>query len=260
MAETTNIAWCDSTFNPWIGCSKVSLGCEHCYAEISTPSRALGVNWGPHEARRRTSTATWKLPRRWHDAHKEFSVRHGRKQRVFCASLADVFDNQVDPAWRDDLWQLIRSTPNLDWLILTKRIGNVARMLPTEWASGYANVWLGITVVNQEEADRDIPKLLNTPAAVRWLSVEPLLGPVSLAHPQGNAGETIDWVVVGGESGATPRLMEPAWAESLRAQCRNLRIAFFFKQWGGATKEKGGCILRGIEVKEWPKPAGDMRR
>lgn len=169
MAETTNIAWTDSTFNPWMGCSKVSPGCDHCYAEVSTPSRTMHVMWGPHEARRRTSAANWNLPRRWNAAHEEFFAANGRRRRVFCASLADVFDNQVELAWREDLWKLVRETPNIDWLILTKRIGNVAKMMPADWGSGYRNVWLGITAVNQVEADRDIPKLLNVPAAVRWL-------------------------------------------------------------------------------------------
>lgn len=293
MAEKTGILWTDSTFNPWIGCAKVSPGCDHCYAEVSTPSRTMRVVWGPQEMRRRTSAGNWNLPRRWNAAHAEFYAQHGRRRRVFCASLADVFDNRADESWRADLWALVRETPHLDWLILTKRIGNVAAMLPADWGCGYGNVWLGISVVNQAEADRDIPKLLRLPAAVRWLSMEPLLGPVSLrtldlgddmtldsltgfhavgmviagglaAVPNGllrqlpslpGAVSPVDWVVVGGESGEHARPMDPAWAADLRDQCAALGVPFFYKQRGGRDKDKGGCLLDGQEAKAWPVAA-----
>ncbi|MDO8728586.1 MAG: phage Gp37/Gp68 family protein [bacterium] len=229
MAAETNISWTDSTFNPWIGCSKISPGCDHCYAEVSTPSRTMKIVWGPKETRQRTSAANWKLPIRWNSGHPDFFAMHGRKRRVFCASLSDVFDNRVDTTWRDDLWALVRSTPNLDWLILTKRIGNVADMLPADWGCGYSNVWLGISVVNQDEADRDIAKLLGTPAATRWLSMEPLLGPVSLPETHGQFGETLDWIVVGGESGPHARPMKMSWVSALRSACETKNIPFFFK-------------------------------
>lgn len=203
MAADTKIEWCDHTFNPWIGCTKVSTaatcggGCDNCYAEVSTPARVLrakGVEtWGPHAARHRTSPANWALPKRWNDQHEAFFTQHGRRQRVFCASLADVFDNAAPASWRIDLFNLIAGTPNLDWLLLTKRIGNAHAMLDevagrsfglperTDWKP-LPNVWLGATIVNQHEADRDIPKLLSTPAARHFLSMEPLLGPVDLRH------------------------------------------------------------------------------
>lgn len=267
MAETTGIAWTDSTFNPWIGCTKVSPGCDHCYAAVSTPARTMGIVWGPRAPRQRTSADNWQLPHRWNAQHDEFFAKHGRKRRVFCASLADVFDNEVDPAWRKALWTVVKNTPNLDWLILTKRIGNVAGMLPDDWgdyANGYPNVWLGITVVNQAEADRDIHKLLRIPAALWWLSMEPLLEDVSFEGLYAehhdprvhlNVLELLDWVVVGGESGQHARPMNPAWVESLRAQCEATDTAFFFKQWGGKGKDKGGCLLNDIEVKSWPAVA-----
>lgn len=264
MAETTGISWTDATFNPWIGCAKVSPGCDHCYAEVSTPSRTMKIIWGPQEARKRTSTGNWNLPVRWNATHAEYFALHGRRRRVFCASLADVFDNRADPQWRADLWALVRATPHLDWLLLTKRIGNVASMLPPDWGDGYPNVWLGISVVKQGEADRDVPKLLSTPARMRWLSMEPLLGPVSFqglfANPHdmrdgSNALECIDWVVVGGESGANARDIPPGAVESLRDQCAAVGVPFFFKQWGGLAKDKGGCILAGMEVKAWPVAA-----
>ncbi len=180
MAENSKIEWTHHTFNPWIGCQKVGPGCDHCYAE-AWDARGLQQResrWGPHADRTRTSAGNWSKPRAWNKAAAGLAER----PRVFCASLADVFDNHgsILPEWRADLWALIRATPNLDWLLLTKRPGNIAKMLPPDWGAGYPNVWLGCTVVNQDEADRDIPKLLAVPARVRFLSMEPLLGPVDL--------------------------------------------------------------------------------
>lgn len=254
MAENTKIEWCDHTFNPWEGCTKVGPGCDNCYAETRNARFAGGLapNWGPGAPRRRTSLANWRKPLAWNAAHAEFFAQHGRRQRVFCASLADVFDNEVDPQWRRDLFDMIELTPNLDWLLLTKRIGNVIRMLPShDWAMR-PNVWLGVTVVNQAEADRDIPKLLDVPASVRFLSMEPLLGPLDLQEWLTNGHPTaadiehpthgmrylrygtsqLDWIIVGGESGPGARPMHPDWARSLRDQCADAGVPFLFKQWG----------------------------
>ncbi|MDH4602408.1 phage Gp37/Gp68 family protein [Pseudomonas syringae] len=235
MSQQTKIEWCDSTFNPWIGCTKVSPACDDCYAARSTPARALGVTWGPGQPRRRTSASNWKLPLKWNASASSFHAEHGRRQRVFCASLADVFDNDVPADWRDELWQLIAATPNLDWLLLTKRIGNVKQMLPDEedFDVEFPNVWIGATICNQAEADRDIPKLLATPARVRFLSIEPLIGPVNL-HLKRDPTDLKDlhWVIVGGESGFSARPMSPDWARLLRDQCARSGIAFHFKQWG----------------------------
>lgn len=247
MSETTAIEWCDSTFNPWIGCTRISPACDDCYAARSTPARALGVVWGPHEARRRTSAGNWELPLRWQAQADQFMAEHGRRRRVFCASLADVFDNAVDSQWRADLFSLIQRTPALDWLLLTKRVGNVKAMLPETLVGGElpSNVWLGATICNQEEADRDVPKLLATPARARFLSMEPLLGPVDLIYTRQRIqaqrsqlarainGETwIDWVIVGGESGPQARPSHPDWFRSLRDQCAAAGVPFLFKQWG----------------------------
>lgn len=271
MAESTEIAWCDSTFNPWIGCTKVGPGCDNCYAEADFDLRKHRVKWGTGNPRSRTSSANWKKPLQWDRQHAEFFSQHGRRRRVFCASLADVFDNEVPSEWRADLFALIADTPNIDWLLLTKRIGNAGPMIERAMAdlndndperlwiwgnSPWKNVWLGATVVNQEEVDRDIPKLLAAPAAVRWLSMEPLLGPVDLEYPKtlwpdgppmccsGNEcacrGKPIDppliygiaWVVVGGESGTNARPMSPAWAQCLRDQCAAAGVPMLFKQWG----------------------------
>ncbi|KVV49684.1 hypothetical protein WK90_01785 [Burkholderia cepacia] len=256
MSENTKIEWCDHTFNPWEGCQKVGPGCDHCYAETRNARFAGGtaVNWGPGAPRRRTSPANWRKPLAWEAAHAGFFAAHGRRQRVFCASLADVFDNEVDLLWRRDLFRLIANTPNLDWLLLTKRIGNVRTMLRHIGVDRLPdNVWIGATIVNQIEANRDIPKLLAVPARVRFLSMEPLLGPADISHHldycekldkhgiSRRAGGQhikcdehcgISWVIVGGESGPGARPMHPDWARSLRDQCAAAIVPFLFKQHG----------------------------
>lgn len=289
MSENTKIEWADHTFNPWEGCQKVGPGCDHCYAENRNArfGGGVAVNWGPGAPRRRTSLSTWSMPRRWNAQAEAFMAQHGRRQRVFCSSLADVFDNAVDPQWRLDLLQLIADTPDLDWLLLTKRIGNAHTMLDealgelshglTRWEDvPWPNVWIGATIVNQEEADRDIPKLLQVPAAKRFLSIEPLLGPVGIwrylpAHcerhppPLDTDGKCevcegrgiwwsdeplteaekapirpgLDWVIVGGESGPNARPMSIQWARELRDQCANAGTPFLFKQWGEWAPARG---------------------
>ncbi len=282
MSENTKIEWADHTFNPWIGCTQVSPGCDNCYAAVNTASRALGIQWGPGQARHRTKT--WSEPEKWNRAHEAFQAQHGRRQRVFCASLADVFDNEVDPQWRADLFNLIEATPNLDWLLLTKRIGNANAMMYgtlLDRANGWTppgNLWLGATIVNQTEADRDIPKLLAVPAAKRFLSMEPLLGPVNLtqvmrssydgdwtycdnvltgflANKSGGSTDrqyAVDWVIVGGESGPGARPMHPDWARSLRDQCEAAGVPFLFKQWGEWTPGVNVTAKRGtVEAATW---------
>lgn len=238
MSENSKIEWTDHTFNPWEGCQKVSRGCDHCYAETRNARFGGGtaINWGPGAPRRRTSAANWRKPVHWNAVHDEFFAANGRRQRVFCASLADVFDNAVAQEWRDDLFRLIEATPNLDWLLLTKRIGNARHMVWPRWMqTGLPrNVWLGATVVNQEEANRDVPKLLGMPARVRFLSIEPMLGPIDLreAHITTVRLPRVDWVICGGESGHGARPMHPEWARSLRNQCAIVGVPFLFKQWG----------------------------
>lgn len=205
MAENTKIEWADHTFNPWIGCTKVGPGCDNCYAEADFDKRRHVVQWGAGNPRKRTTVANWRNPIKWNAEAARLGVRY----RVFCASLADVFDNEVPDSWRADLFALIGATPHIDWLLVTKRIGNVSRMVHEAAKTTLClnrphssslpnNVWLGATITNQEEADRDIPKLLATPAAVRFLSMEPLLGPVELnGHDYAVAAgltEGIDWL------------------------------------------------------------------
>lgn len=199
------------------------------------------VKWGPTGKRIRTSADYWKQPLRWnHEA-----ATAGERRRVFCASLADVFEakpDQVDDlrSWRFDLWNLIDATPWLDWLILTKRPENVNDIVPYSYGDdGWpSNIWIGTSVENQEWADKRIPELLNIPAAVRFLSCEPLLGPVDLSEwlwadmPGNPRLNRIHWVIVGGESGPDARPMHPNWARGVRDQCREAEVSFFFKQWG----------------------------
>jgi protein gp37 len=275
VSENSKIEWTDHTFNPWEGCQKVGPGCDNCYAETRNARFAGGtaINWGPGAPRRRTSASNWRKPLQWNKTHAEFFAKHGRRQRVFCASLADVFDNAVDPVWRRDLFDLIELTPNLNWLLLTKRIGNVfemvARARSHDWLAGRDNVWLGATIVNQLELDRDIPKLLEVPARIRFLSMEPLLGPVTFRwaswidhdavskrdgkvnHLEGLRG--IDWVIVGGESGHGARPMHPEWARALRDQCAEHGVPFLFKQWGewAPGENCAGPLKRTERVADW---------
>lgn len=265
--DVTKIEWADSTFNPWEGCTKVGPGCDHCYAETRNARFAGGqpINWGPRAPRRRTSAANWKLPLRWEAEAAEFKAQHGRRRRVFCASLADVFDNEVDPRWREDLFALIQDTPSLDWLLLTKRIGNVPMMVALIQGWMPPNVWLGATVVNQAEAERDIPKLLAIDAAVRFLSIEPMLGPIDLERPmpgpdldQGGGQKIcqpwfiqsgIGWVIAGGESGARARPSHPDWYRSLRDQCDRAGVPFLFKQWGEHAPARTSAPPQASDVK-----------
>jgi protein gp37 len=223
VAERTEISWAHSTFNPWIGCTKVSPGCDHCYAATLMDDRYGRVRWGAGETRIRTKT--WGQPLAWNRK----AAALGKPWRVFCASLADVFDNEVPDEWRADLWKLVRATPALTWMILTKRIGNAHQGLR---GAPVGRLWLGITVVNQDEAARDIPKLLAVPARVRWLSCEPLLGPINLCPWLVDVKPRVDWVIVGGESGAGARPMEADWAREIRNDCISHSVPFHFKQWG----------------------------
>lgn len=251
MAENSNIEWTDHTFNPWIGCTKVSPACDHCYAE-KWDARFGGKHWGVRSDRRLTKT--WRNPIKL-NKQAEGAIK---RPRVFCASLADVFDNHksIKTEWRANLWNLIKETPNLDWLLLTKRPQNIAKMLPDDWRDGYPNVWLGTTVENQVEANRRIPHLLSVPAKMRFLSCEPLLGEIDLTRINhddmiiidslngrcsldGDANDCnkLDWIITGGESGPNFRHANPDWFRSLRDQCEAAGTAFLFKQWEGRDQK-----------------------
>jgi protein gp37 len=230
MGKDSRIEWTHHTFNPWWGCVKVSAACDHCYAE--TWARRLGEKvWGPKTDRRFFSDSHWKEPLRWNKEALEAKTR----RRVFCASMADVFENRVDLIpHRLRLLELIEKTPQLDWLLLTKRIHLVRKQLP----KGYEfpkNVWLGATVENQDAADKRIEYLLEFKSpSVRFLSCEPLLGKIDLKKHliNGQHGTRIDWVIAGGESGPGSRPMDPAWPTDLQNQCVTANVPFHFKQWG----------------------------
>lgn len=224
MGENSKIEWTTHTFNPWWGCTKVSEACKHCYAE--TWAKRLGQKvWGPKVERRTMSDNHWKQPLKWNRDAENTSDR----PRVFCASMADVFEDRselVEPRTR--LFNLIEATPNLDWLLLTKRPQNVKTM--AKWDQDWPdNVWLGTTVELQTRADELLPFLADIPAKVRFISAEPLLGPLDLRPWMGS---TIDWVITGGESGPKARPASPKWFRDIHTQCMEQSVAFHFKQWG----------------------------
>ncbi len=317
MAETTKIEWTDCTFNPWIGCTKVHEGCRHCYAEADMDHRRGRARWGPQGTRSVTSESYWKQPLAWNrKAEKE-----GRRLKVFCASLADVFEDWGGPmsdaqgrhmvhtphGWHPEideqlegasrvtmsdvrarLFALMDATPNLDWLLLTKRPENILRMWPERRDVAYIpeagrmndyglnrreNVWLLTSVSDQASADKQIPELMHCRnlSPVLGLSIEPLLGPINLNRKvliddgrvvnfvdpltgrycfngRDEPGmDSLDWIIVGGESGPQARPMHPDWVRTIRDQCQAAGVPFFFKQWGEWRPEKeygptGGVI------------------
>ena len=217
--------WTDHTFNGWIGCTKVSPGCDHCYAERDFDKRRKVVEWGPGNPRKRTSEKNWRNPIKWNRMAEE----QGTRFRAFGGSLMDWADAEVPKEWRADLWKLIAETPHLDWLMLTKRHSLIMNSLPEDWGDdGYPNVWMGVSVEDQKWTDQRLPYLVKIPAAVRWLSCEPLLGPIDFSA----YAKDIHWIVGGGESGPESRPMLSPWIRSLRDQCSEAEIPFLMKQWG----------------------------
>lgn len=228
MGENSSIEWTDHTFNPWWGCVKVSPACDNCYAELWAKRMGHRI-WGSSTERRFFTNHHWREPMVWNEEARSTN----RRKRVFCASMADVFERRSElNDSRTRLWTLIEQTPWLDWLLLTKRPQNIGQMVP--WVKKWPmNVWLGTTVENQEYADKRLPLLLRFPAAVRFLSCEPLLGPIDL-RPWLRVPNLypIDWVIAGGESGPGARAMHPDWPSRLLHQCQSASVPFHFKQWG----------------------------
>lgn len=293
MSDGTKIEWCDYSFNPWLGCTKVSPGCLNCYAEGWSKRSGL-VEWGSGQPRRRTSEPNWKKPRKWNQqAHLAYEQGSLHRPRVFCASLADWLDDEVPNQWRADLLRLIHETPYLDWLLLTKRPQYFDRLVTAafmEAASGSItadnmmcdwvgnrgdrlskpirpqaphNVWVGTTVEDQARADERIPALLQIPARIRFLSCEPLLEHVDLTtvrhgsdhdFPMIEFGD-IHWVIAGGESGHRCRPFDPDWARSLRDQCASVGCAYFMKQMGGHRKPFAP-IPDDLMIREFPSGKG----
>ncbi|WP_130472724.1 DUF5131 family protein [Candidatus Magnetaquicoccus inordinatus] len=255
MGKDSKIEWTHHTFNPWWGCARASTGCANCYAEIW--AKRVGAHlWGKEAPRRFFGDNHWRNPMKW-QANAE---QQQQRQRVFCASMADVFEarSDLDP-WRARLWTLIEQTPDLDWLLVSKRPEEITNMVP--WGNNWPNnLWLGTTVETQDWAEKRLEAILSAPARIHFVSCEPLLGPLDL-KPWLGTGQ-IDWVIVGGESGAKARPMEPAWAEDLYQQCLDKNTFFFFKQWGtfGADgikrgKKANGKSLVGREIQDLPVQA-----
>lgn len=251
MAKDSDIEWTHHTFNPWWGCVKLSPACAHCYAE--TWARRFGDElWGGDAPRRFFSEHHWREPLRWNSE----AGKQGIRARVFCASMADVFEprKDLDP-WREKLWALIEKTPHLDWLLLTKRPGHIKHVYP--WAHNpRKNVWLGTTAENQRWATRRIERLIAVDAHVRFLSCEPLLSAVDL-RPWLEQRH-IDWVIAGGESGHDARPTHPNWIRALRDQCRTHDVPFHFKQWGHwSPQAQGASVTKIIELQD---EAGRLER
>lgn len=258
MAETTAISWADKTFNPWVGCTKVSPGCDHCYAEGWAKRSGRDV-WGSGKARQHTAAGYWREPLKW-NAEAEST---GTRPRVF-PSLCDPFDAEAPQEWRQEFWEIIDRTPYIDWLLLSKRPNNMPKMLPHLWSMEPAkNVWLGTSVESQAQ-DWRIDKLLEVRATVRFLSLEPLIGPLDIrpylpVNTQGRYGrlypkDAVHWVITGGESGPGRRPMELSWAESLQRQCQDAGVAFWFKQIGDQRPGQGEDAL-GRVYHELPRVA-----
>ncbi len=276
MSDFTRIAWTRSTINPWIGCTKIGPGCDNCYAESLDSRYQWGgaTHWGPGKPRWKTGPSTWAKPLMW-NKHAAWEREHGKVINqhaatwdkpgfwpVFCASLADVFDNEAPNEWRDQLWDVIEQTPNLSWLLVTKRVGNVRQMVPLAWTqNGFPkNVRLMITVVNPDEAYRDLPRLLALPcrngvsyepalASVNW---EPWLTPIAVVSPDPHGRDrAIEWLIIGGEStqgAGKARPFDIQWARDTIAQCHAAGTAVFMKQLGSAPFEEGcesGLVWRG---------------
>lgn len=256
MAATTQIQWVNRTltngkmisghtFNPWWGCMRVSEECKHCYAEDIANHYGFKGTWGPASTstRRVFGEKRWQEPLTWNRQ----AEREGHRHSVFCASMADVYErNPILIPHRERLWQLITNTPMLNWLILTKRPENILAMSP--WSIWPDNIWIGTSVGLQSRAEERIPYLLQIPATVRFLSCEPLIGPVDLSPWIAK----LQWVICGGESGAGARPMNLDWARSLRQQCFEANVPYYFKQVGGRYHHTGGSLLDGRYWRDMP--------
>jgi protein gp37 len=250
--EHTKIPWVHHTYSSWQGCVGVSPGCDHCCACRDATRFKLAL-WGNHP-RERPSPQYLRQPLRW----DRRAAKTGQCEYVLSNYLSDFFDNQAEPEWRIEHWDLIRRTPNLIWMLLTKRPQNILKMLPPDWgAGGWDNVWLGVSVENMTEAHRRLPILLSVPAVRYFSSAEPLLEALDLRRWLGRGTGTgitypgLDLVICGGESGPGWRPMKLAWPRDLRVQCRDEGCAFFMKQIA-FDYPRDEYIPPDLRVREWP--------
>lgn len=282
MAETSKIEWCDATWNPWQGCHKISEGCDNCY--MHTDKKRYGKD---PSVVIRSKPPTFNAPLKW---HKKILKEGTKNMRVFTCSWSDFFIEEADD-WRADAWDIIRATPHITYLILTKRIEvkNVLDRLPKDFnEENFGHTWLGVTVENQEQADKRIPLLLRFKELYPWLkvyvSIEPMLGKVDLTNidmrvslkiapepddpillydaltghlkgPDDTGLDKLDWVILGGENGTGARPMHPDWVRKIRDDCKVAGVPFFFKGWGeylerSIGKKKLGHLLDGVEYKD----------
>lgn len=283
MSQNSAIEWTEATWNPTTGCTKVSPACAHCYIERTPPFRMRGRTF-----------VKGHITIELHPDRLDTPLKRRKPTVYFVNSLSDLFHEDIPDAFIDRVFAVMALTPQHTYQVLTKRpermrdylrdparhhdvtmamqglsdMGGVADLLPAgrsfpRWPLVWpmSNVWLGVSVENQHFADTRIPLLLDTPAAVRFLSCEPLLGPVSLyrhVHHE-TSGSSADWrdrrlgwVIAGGESGPTSRPSNPDWFRSLRDECQRYNVPFFFKQWGGFTPKSGGRLLDGRVWDEKP--------
>lgn len=266
MGEKTGISWTDSTYNPWMGCTKVGPGCDNCYA-VGVTARS-GVVWGPGAPRKRTVEHTRNALRRYEKGAAKFLAKHGHRQRVFCSSLADVFDNEVDAAWRAEAFAEMEAAPNVLIQICTKRVSNIVKMVPAHWLTGNwpRNVGILITTVTPAEIERDVPRLrlLKLDFEVPWvgLSIEPMICAVGYALEQalaeGPAAAQVDWAIFGGESGNGARDCHVAWIIEGVQICDAFGVKPFVKQLGVKARMAGGTQYldlvdrAGKDTAEWP--------
>lgn len=236
MGKETTISWTNHTFNPWIGCTKVSPGCDNCYA-ATLDSRWGHDSWGKTKPRRVTSNSYWMQPLRWNQE----ALRLGRRDFVFCASLADVMDDEAPAGARERLWQLIDGTPNLTWQLLTKRPHRYEHYLPPN-GFPHGNVWLGTSTENQQFYDMRWPILQRAAeglSLIAFVSYEPALGPLTIRQHS----VLPSWIIAGSESGPKRRPAETEWFEELRDECTALGVSFFMKQLGARTPEQGAALI-----------------
>lgn len=255
MSKDTGISWTDNTFNPVWGCTAVSLGCDHCYAE-SFDKRYGGDHWGKGFPRREFGDKHWNEPLKW----EKDAARTGVKAKVFCASMADVMDDEWPEGTRERLWALIDSTPNLIWQLLTKRPSRYGRYLPA--AFKHDNVWLGTSAETQEYYDVRWPLLAEAANAMgmltTFISYEPALGPLTIVKRSrgGFHSGYPDWLIAGGESGPKRRPMNPEWAENIKKECEERGVSFWMKQFSALTPEQGAALIPAeLLVRQFPNEA-----